>query len=79
MRTLFNHQPEAQPPNFPARRTGQPQYPIYRDHRNTKFRLTGLYQFPRCRRGSGSNTAQFHEDVVIRKSPRVETPTGFAE
>ena len=31
MRTSFNHQPEAQPPSFPARRTGQPQYPIYRD------------------------------------------------
>ena len=31
MRTSFHHQSEAQPPNFPARRTGQPQYPIYRD------------------------------------------------
>ena len=28
MRTSFNHQPEAQPPNLPARRTGEPQYPI---------------------------------------------------
>ena len=24
MRTSFNHQPEAQPPNLPARRTGEP-------------------------------------------------------
>ena len=30
MRTSFNHQSEAQLPNLPARRTGQPQYPIYR-------------------------------------------------
>jgi hypothetical protein len=29
IRTSFQHQSEAQPPNFPARRTGQPQYPIY--------------------------------------------------
>ena len=28
MRTSFNQQPEAQPPNLPARRTGEPQYPI---------------------------------------------------
>jgi hypothetical protein len=33
MRTSLHRQPEAQPPNFPARRTGQPQYPIYRDPR----------------------------------------------
>jgi hypothetical protein len=30
MRTSFHHQLEAQPPNLPPRRTGEPQYPIYR-------------------------------------------------
>ncbi len=38
MRTSFN-QPEAQPPNFPARRTGQPQYPIYRDYSPEQMNL----------------------------------------
>ena len=37
MRTSFHHQSEAQPPNFPARRTGQPQYPIYRDPTEPDF------------------------------------------
>jgi hypothetical protein len=30
MRTSFHHQLEAQPPNLPVCRTGEPQYPIYR-------------------------------------------------
>ena len=31
MRTSFHHQLEAQPPNLPVCRTGEPQYPIYRN------------------------------------------------
>lgn len=49
MRTSLHRQPEAQPPNFPARRTGQPQYPIYRDPRYRDPRYRGI-TVPKCGR-----------------------------
>jgi hypothetical protein len=40
MRTSFHHQLEAQPPNLPVCRTGEPQYPIYRYY----YRPYGYYR-----------------------------------
>ena len=47
MRTSFHHQLEAQPPNLPVCRTGEPQYPIYR-------RQSGEYKAHRKRLPGGA-------------------------